>query len=120
VSEIIENVVPRSRMSFYDRAAWYAFITPFATIAIAYAILSVGNNLSLSRLAVDHFDQVVILCSLVTQLINFVFGLVICSNIENHRRKLTILLAALAILASACVGLLFLWGLAISNLGSGC
>jgi hypothetical protein len=118
--ETNEVVALKSERSFYDKAAWFTLITPFAAIAMAWVLLMPSASSSISRSEQDNFSQGVLLCALVVQFISFILGLSICYRINQHRRKLTIWIATLGVLTSLGLGALTLIGLGLSNLGSGC
>jgi|GEM_PF-3941000 hypothetical protein len=120
MSETIKDIAAGSRMSFYDKAAWYIVATPFLIVAIAYAALFVVDHRSLSRLEVDHADAIILVWALFLQFLSFILGFSICCRIRQHRRKLTIWLALIGVLASFGFGAFTLFALALSGMDSGC
>ncbi len=117
MSETSENITPDSEMSFYDKAAWYVFLAPFAIVAIGYASIYVVEHLSISRLADDHAEWAIIAGALILQFISFILALSICCRFQQHRRKFTIWIAVLGVLASCCLGFLTLAALAMNRMG---
>ena len=102
----MENVTPNSAMSFYDKAAWYAFIAPFATVGLGCLINWVADELPITRAANHDADSLTTAVTLFILFICFVFALSIGCRFRQHRRKLTLWLAVLAVMASIGLGVL--------------
>lgn len=110
MSEAIKEIEHKSRMSFFDKAVWFVFLTPLVfvftlyTSVIGIQILAYKKILSISSKAVYDITQVGIIIAIVIEFLCLIFAIVICCTIWWHKRKFTILIALLAILTSCFLG----------------
>jgi len=113
-------VASGSAMSFYDKAAWYMLVVPFAAFGLGCLAVVIIEHVSSSHLAQTNAIQVVLTSVLFIEFICFILGMSIGFRIKSHRRKLTNWLALASVLASSGLGCLTLVVLAFSNMGHGC
>ena len=118
MSENVENMVANPGMSSYDKASWYVFFAPVAALAVGIAIFSTADHFfAHSQTASITLGKIAMACEGVAQLVIFVFSITVCCKLRQHRRRLTIWLAGLGLLASLAFGTLTLLVLSLTSVG---
>ena len=111
--------IPSSGPSFYDKAAWFIFFAPAATVIVAFAVLLVHVDASSERLPDDLVAQSIIVLASLTQWVLFVLGLIICFKRRQHRRRVTLWITVAGVVVSLCLGVLTLMAFALGTLKAG-
>jgi hypothetical protein len=98
----MDKAALNSGMSFFNLAAWYSLVTPFATIA-AYLILCL---IAAHSHRDDNFGINFMFCLIWVQFSSFIGGIVSLFGVKQHGVKIILWKSVIGILASCGVGFL--------------
>ena len=113
MEETRKDMADNSKMSSFDRAAWFSLITPLAAATITFGLFLAANY----SLSIKNLIGGVLGCEFLMLFVSLILGVVSLFGIQQHRRKLTLWIALFGILAN-CAALFVALELLILMIGT--
>lgn len=118
MDETTKGLANKSKMSSFDWAAWFSFVTPLAAAAITFGLFLAANYSHSNSLSIKNLIGGVLGCEFLMLFVSLILGVVSLFGIQQHKRKLTLWIALFGILASG-VALFVFFELLILMMGTG-